>query len=90
MWHNQRPDSAEGAAAKVDSRGMFTRDSEKGMEQCSDGTSNTIAGNWIGQRTLTRMPEKLFRRIFQVLLTLLALRLLVGAALDAGWLDGIV
>ena len=45
MWHNQRPDSAEGAAAKVDSRGMFTRDSEKGMEQCSDGTSNTIAAS---------------------------------------------
>ena len=50
----------------------------------------TVAGNWIGQRTLTRMPEKLFRRIFQVLLTILALRLLIGAALDAGWLDGFV
>ena len=48
----------------------------------------TVAGNWIGQRTLTRMPEKLFRRIFQVLLTILALRLLIGAALDAtGWMD---
>jgi len=50
----------------------------------------TVAGNWIGQRTLTRMPEKLFRRIFQILLTMLALRLLVGAALDAGWLDVVV
>ena len=50
----------------------------------------TIAGNWIGQRTLSRMPEKLFRKIFQILLTLLALRLLVGAARDAGWLDGII
>ena len=50
----------------------------------------TVAGNWIGQRTLTRMPEKLFRRVFQVLLTILALRLLFGAALDAGWLKGII
>ncbi|MEC8086536.1 MAG: TSUP family transporter, partial [Pseudomonadota bacterium] len=50
----------------------------------------TVAGNWIGQRTLTRMPEKLFRRVFQVLLTVLALRLLFGAALDAGWLKGII
>ena len=49
----------------------------------------TVAGNWIGQRTLTRMPEKLFRRIFQILLTILALRLLVGAVLEAGWLDGV-
>ena len=50
----------------------------------------TVAGNWIGQRTLTRMPEKLFRRIFQILLTILALRLLVGAVLEAGWLDGVI
>ena len=50
----------------------------------------TVAGNWVGQRALTRMPEKLFRRIFQLLLTILALRLLIGAALDAGWLDGFV
>ena len=50
----------------------------------------TVAGNWIGQRTLNRMPEKLFRKIFQVLLTLLALRLLIGAAIDAGWLDGVI
>jgi uncharacterized membrane protein YfcA len=46
----------------------------------------TVAGNWIGQRTLTRMPERLFRQIFQVLLTFLALRLLAGAAVDAGLL----
>ena len=50
----------------------------------------TVAGNWIGQQTLTRMPEKLFRRIFQILLTTLALRLLVGAVLEAGWLDGVI
>ena len=50
----------------------------------------TVAGNWIGQRTLTRMPERLFRRIFKVLLTFLALRLLVGAALDAGLLEGYI
>ena len=33
-------------------------------------------GNWIGGRTLNRMPERLFRRGFQIVLTLLALRLL--------------
>ncbi|MEE2995754.1 MAG: sulfite exporter TauE/SafE family protein [Pseudomonadota bacterium] len=50
----------------------------------------TVAGNWVGQRTLTQMPEKLFRRIFQILLTILAVRLLVGAALDAGWFKGFI
>lgn len=44
MWHNQRPDSAEGASSKVDSRGMFTRD-EKAIRDCTDGTSNTIAAS---------------------------------------------
>lgn len=37
-------------------------------------------GNWIGGRTLNRMPEHLFRRCFQIVLTLLALRLLWVAA----------
>ena len=33
-------------------------------------------GNWIGGRTLLRIPEHIFRRGFQIVLTLLALRLL--------------
>jgi len=33
-------------------------------------------GNWIGGRTLNRLPEHLFRRGFQIVLTLLASRLL--------------
>jgi uncharacterized protein len=37
-------------------------------------------GNWIGGRTLVRIPEHLFRRGFQIVLTLLALRLLWVAA----------
>ena len=37
-------------------------------------------GNWIGGRTLLRLPEHLFRRGFQIVLTLLALRLLWVAA----------
>jgi uncharacterized membrane protein YfcA len=37
-------------------------------------------GNWIGGRTLNRLPEHLFRRGFQIVLTLLALRLLWVAA----------
>ena len=39
----------------------------------------TFVGNWIGVTLLNRMPEELFRRIFQVVLTLLALRLLWSA-----------
>ena len=50
----------------------------------------TVIGTWLGQHALNRIPEKLFRQIFRILLTLLALRLLVGAAIEAGWLDGIV
>ena len=37
-------------------------------------------GNWIGGRTLSLIPEKMFRRGFQIVLTLLALRLLWVAA----------
>ena len=37
-------------------------------------------GNWIGGRTLNKLPEHLFRRGFQIVLTLLALRLLWVAA----------
>lgn len=33
-------------------------------------------GNWISGRTLNRLPEHLFRRSFQIVLALLALRLL--------------
>ena len=47
----------------------------------------TIAGNWIGGRTLNLIPEKTFRIVFKILLTLLAIRLLIGAAYDAGWLE---
>lgn len=50
----------------------------------------TVIGTWFGQHALNKIPEKLFRQVFRILLTLLALRLLVGAAIEAGWLDGIV
>ena len=33
-------------------------------------------GNWVGGRALNRIPERLFRVVFQILLTVLALRLL--------------
>jgi uncharacterized membrane protein YfcA len=49
----------------------------------------TVLGTWLGKHALNRIPEKLFRQIFRVLLTLLAIRLLVGAATELGWLDGI-
>ena len=46
-------------------------------------------GNWFGQHALNKIPEKLFRQIFRILLTLLALRLLVGAAIEMGWIKNI-
>ncbi len=41
-------------------------------------------GNVFGQAILERMPEKLFRRIFQIVLTLLAIRLLYSGIDKAG------
>jgi uncharacterized protein len=52
--------------------------------------AGTVIGTWFGQHALNKIPEKLFRQVFRILLTLLAVRLLVGAAIEAGWLDGIV
>lgn len=42
------------------------------------------AGNWLGFKVLEKMPEARFRLIFQVLLTVLGLRLLWTAARGAG------
>lgn len=41
-------------------------------------------GNWVGARVLNRIPERLFRIVFQVLLTGLALRMLWRAAVEYG------
>ena len=43
-------------------------------------------GNWIGFKLLDVMEEELFRRVFQVVLILLSLRLLWGAANNAGYI----
>jgi len=43
-------------------------------------------GNWIGFKLLNVMEEQLFRRVFQVVLVLLSLRLLWGAANNAGYI----
>jgi len=43
-------------------------------------------GNWIGEAALLRTSEQRFRLVLQVALTLLGLRLLWGAAADAGWI----
>jgi uncharacterized protein len=43
-------------------------------------------GNWIGFKLLDVMEEELFRRVFQVVLILLSLRLLWGAADNAGYI----
>ncbi|MPY68652.1 MAG: TSUP family transporter [Alphaproteobacteria bacterium] len=46
--------------------------------------ASATLGNWIGSRLLSRMPEKGFRVVFQVVVTALALRLLWRAARDSG------
>lgn len=43
-----------------------------------------ILATWIGRMVLDRVPERLFRSVFRVILTLLALRLLWVAAREAG------
>jgi uncharacterized protein len=43
-------------------------------------------GNWIGEVALLRTSEQRFRLVLQITLTLLGLRLLWGAAVDAGWI----
>jgi uncharacterized membrane protein YfcA len=43
-------------------------------------------GNWIGEVALLRTSEQRFRLVLQITLTLLGLRLLWGAAADAGWI----
>ena len=45
-----------------------------------------VSGNWLGAHMLNRIPEKAFRTVFKIVLTLLAARMLIGAAYDAGWL----
>jgi uncharacterized membrane protein YfcA len=46
--------------------------------------ASAALGNWIGSRVLSRMPEKGFRVTFQIVVTVLALRLLWRAARDGG------
>ena len=43
------------------------------------------AGNWIGEIALNYTTEQRFKMIFQIVLTILALRLLWRALADAGW-----
>jgi len=43
-------------------------------------------GNWIGEAALLRTSEQRFRLVLQIALTLLGLRLVWGAAADAGWI----
>ena len=47
----------------------------------------SIAGSWVGRIALRRMPERVFRRVFQIVLSLLAIRLLYSGAEKAGWIS---
>jgi uncharacterized membrane protein YfcA len=43
-----------------------------------------IAATWVGRHVLDRVPEKFFRTVFRIILTLLAIRLLWVAGREAG------
>ena len=43
-----------------------------------------VAGNWIGEMALHRISEQRFRLVLQVILTVLALRLIWSAGVAAG------
>jgi uncharacterized membrane protein YfcA len=43
-------------------------------------------GNWLGEVALHRTSEQRFRLVLQLILTLLALRLIWNAGVEAGWL----
>lgn len=47
-------------------------------------TAAGIFATWVGRKALDHVPEKLFRTVFRVILTLLAIRLLFVAARQAG------
>jgi uncharacterized membrane protein YfcA len=47
--------------------------------------ATAFLGNVFGRHLLNRVPEKIFRRVFQVVLTLLAIRLLYAGIRGAGW-----
>lgn len=47
--------------------------------------ATAFLGSLFGRAVLNRLPEAVFRRIFQVVLTLLALRLLYSGIRDMGW-----
>ena len=42
-------------------------------------------GNWLGEVALHRTSEQRFRLVLQIILTLLALRLIWSAGVEAGW-----
>ncbi len=46
--------------------------------------ATTVVATWIGRKLLDRVPEKLFRMILKVILTLLALRLMWVALSESG------
>ncbi|MBK18356.1 MAG: hypothetical protein CMM52_05915 [Rhodospirillaceae bacterium] len=48
--------------------------------------ATAFLGSYLGKMLLKVMPEKLFKIIFQVTLTALALRLLYAGLKDAGWI----
>ena len=44
----------------------------------------SMAGNYVGSRTLDRVPERAFRIVFRIVVTALGIRLLWVTAVEAG------
>jgi uncharacterized membrane protein YfcA len=47
--------------------------------------ASAFLGNWVGRATLDRMPERDFRMIFRIIMTVLAARILWLSASGLGW-----
>jgi uncharacterized protein len=47
--------------------------------------ATAFLGNMFGRQVLNHMPERFFRRVFQIVLTLLAIRLLYSGVRGSGW-----
>ena len=59
-------------------------------KSCTDDLQPDVAmafcANWVGSKGLDRIPEKMFRLVFKVLLTALALRLAWKGLSDLGYI----
>ena len=68
-----------GHTAKLIAFGLDGFDFREHIDVIAVGAAGVVAGSWIGTRLLGRVPERGLDRIFRLVLTALALRLLIRA-----------